>query len=1118
MLTRRMTRIITALGFVLAAVVATDVRAQGVTTGAVSGFVTDASGAPLENAQISITNQTTGFTSRTISREGGRYNLPGLEVGGPYTVEARRIGFAPHTRTGIMIQLSQSNRVDIRMEPQATQLQELEIRSTTGEIISPTSTGTKTTVSAQVLERAPSTSRNLVDFTRAAPQVSSSGPGYSGGGMSNRMNNVQIDGATERDVFGLGSTGQPGGQISAKAISIDAIKEYQILLAPYDVRQGNFGGLLLNAVTKSGTNEFHGSAFNYYRDETYGRDVAVLRATAFSRRQTGFSLGGPIIKDKLQFFTANEWTRESQPVSGPFFNQPTDAVTAFPFTATDITRFEAAYKAKTGHEPGSAGIVNTPTPMNNLFGRLDWSINSTNRLVARMNYTDATNENRRQNARASNRAVYTTNFHAINSNKKAPVVQLFSSFKNGWSNEAFAGATIVRDRRTPVSTDPMITVTYSSPTRTIVAGSDQFSQGNELDADTYEFADNLTIPRGNHSFVLGTRNELVKIRNLFTQSSYGVWNFASIADFENNVPSGFRRAFILGNEGNVYFDALTNAFYAQDTWTATPKLTLTMGLRADKSNFLTDNTYAPSIDSTYGVHTTPKGALQWSPRVGFNFDVTGDQINQLRGGIGVFVGTPPYVWMENAYAQNGRIITFLNCGPGGNPSNNNPAPKFDMDPNKYEVCANNQGTKQVGDVSFLDKNIKFPQPVRANLAFDRVLPFNLVGTVEALYSKTMNQLFFFSENLGPVVATDAHGRPMYGTICGVTTCPAVGGNAATSSGQPTIGRPALVNSNGGTARFSSAVNVKNQNKDYAYNLTAQLRKRYSNGWEALVAYNYGHAYDVQSFTSSTHISNYQFGRTLGEEKQDVIGKPSISLFDQPHKLTAFATKTIGWGRLIKSDWARGLATDLTMTYTGTSGAPHDYTYTGSTGRGDLNADGTNSNDRIYVPTDVNDVTQIRWGAPVAAAVGDTLTAAQQAAAFDQLINSQDCLSKSRGKIMERNSCRQPFSNFFDMTLRQNIPLLSSAQRVSVQLDIFNFGNLLNKKWGQQRFNPISGNSNIPLLSQTGMSGTDPKTAVPIVQFNYRVLDPTKSGTIEPNQIANTGGNYWRAQLSARVSF
>lgn len=1107
MLTRRLTRYITALGLVLAAAVATNANAQGNTTGGVNGFVTDASGAPLENVQISITNRTTGFSVRTMSRDGGRYSLPSLETGGPYTLEARRIGFAPSTTANIFIQLSQSNRIDIKLSAQATQLAELEVRATTGEIIAPTNTGTKTTVSQQALERAPSTSRNLVDFTRAAPQVSSSGPGYSGGGMSNRMNNVQIDGATERDVFGLGSTGQPGGQISAKAISIDAIKEYQILLAPYDVRQGNFGGLLLNAVTKSGTNEFHGSAFNYYRNQDYGRDVPVLRSTDFSRRQSGFSLGGPIIKDKLQFFTANEWTRESTPVTGPYYNQPTTAVTAFPFAAADITRFEAAYKAKTGSDAGSAGIVNSPTPMNNLFGRLDWAINASNRLVARMNYTDATNDGRRQNARNATRAVYTTNFHAINSNKKAPVFQLFSNFKNGWSNEAFAGATIVRDRRTPATTLPQITVSYANPNRTIIAGADQFSQGNELDADTYEFADNLTIPRGNHSFVIGTRNELVKIRNLFTQSSYGVWNFASITDFENGVPNGFRRAFILSNDGNVYFDAMTNALYAQDTWTATPKLTFTMGLRADKSNFLTDNSYAPAIDSTYGHHTTPKGALQWSPRVGFNWDATGDQVNQLRGGLGVFVGTPPYVWMENAYAQNGRIITFLNCGPGGNPSNSNPAPTFDIDPNKYSVCANGQGTKPVGDVSFLDKNIKFPQPVRANLAFDRVLPYNLVGTVEGLYSKTMNQLFFFSRNLGSVVATDAYGRQMYGTL-----------SAGTTGGVPTVGRPALVTANGGTARFSSAVDVKNQNKDYAYSITAQLRKRYSNGWEALVGYNYGHAYDVQSFTSSTHISNYQFGRTLGTEAQDVVGEPTISLFDQPHKVSAFVTKTIGWGKLVKGEWARGLATDITMSYTGTSGAPHDYTYTGSGGRGDLNADGTNSNDRLYVPTDVNDVNQIRWGSSIVAAVGDTLTAAMQASAFDQLINSQDCLKNSRGKIMERNSCRQPFANIIDMTVRQNIPLLSSAQRFAVQLDIFNFGNLLNKKWGQQRFNPISGNSNIPLLTQTGMNGTDPKTAVPIVQFNYRVLDPTKSGKIEPNQIANIAGNYWRMQLSARVSF
>ncbi|HXV16540.1 MAG TPA: carboxypeptidase regulatory-like domain-containing protein [Gemmatimonadaceae bacterium] len=1092
----------TALGLVLAAVVATDAHAQGITTGGVTGFVTDSSGAPLENAQVAITNRTTGVTQRATSRDGGRYSLTSLEVGGPYTLEARRIGYAPYTRTNIYIQLSQNDRIDIRLSPQATQLAELEVRATTGEIIAPTNTGTKTTISAQALERSATTTRNLVDFTKAAPQVSSSGPGFSGGGMSNRMNNVQIDGATERDVFGLGSTGQPGGQISAKAISIDAIKEYQILLAPYDVRQGNFGGLLLNAVTKSGTNEWHGSAFKYYRNQDYGRDVSVLRATDFYRHQTGFSLGGPIIKDKLHFFTANEWTRESTPVTGPYQGQPADASTKFPFSDADITRFIAAYKAKSGGEdPGTAGILNSPTPMNNLFGRLDWQISSANRLVARMNYTDATNNARRQNARSATTAVLSSNFHSINSNKKAPVVQLFSNFSNGMSNEAFAGITWVRDRRNPAtSTFPQVTVNVPRTSNRIIAGADQFSQGNELDADTYEFTDNLTIPRGNHSFVVGTRNEYVKIRNLFSQSSYGVWVFDSIQSFEAGTPSGFRRGIILGDDPNVYFDALQTAIYAQDTWTASPKLTMTLGIRGDISNFLTDNKYAPAIDSAYPGHTTPTGAFQFSPRLGFNYDVTGDQVNQLRGGIGVFVGTPPYVWMENAYAQNGQVITFLQCGASfGN--RDNPAPLFSKDPTIYNTCANGQGAKPIGDVSFLDKSLKFPQPVRANLAFDRVLPGNLVGTIEGLYSRTLNQLFFVNRNLTDPTATDKYGRAMYGTLA--------------TTGLATTARPALVLANGGTARFSTAIDVENQNKDYAYNLTAQLRKRYSNGWEALVAYNYGRAYDVQSFTSSTHISNWSFGRTIGGTPQ-LTPEVTTSLFDQPHKISAFITKTLGWGRLINSGWAEGLGTDVTLSYQGVSGSTHDYVYGGSGGRGDANADGIVGNDLIYVPKDVNDVNEIRFANGTFA--GETLTAADEAKAFNDLIEMTPCLKNARGTIMERNSCRLPFSNNFDLSVRQNIPLVSNSQRVAVQLDIFNFGNLLNKKWGQQQVSPYGSFNNISLLNITNMTSTDPATAVPTVTFNYRTLDPKKTGKIDPYQVGNFVSNYWRMQLSARVSF
>jgi hypothetical protein len=1105
---RRLKSIFLGISALLLASLATNASAQGVTTGAIGGTVSQENGTPLSGAQILVVNATTGFRTGGITRENGQFLVSGLEVGGPYTVTVRRIGYQPHTRENTYVQLSQTERIAVNLTPQATQISSLEIRATTGEIISPTSMGTKTTVTAQALERAPSIARNLVDFTRAAPQVSSSGPGYSAGGMSNRMNNVQIDGATERDVFGLGSTGQPGGQISAKAISIDAVKEYQILLAPYDVRQGNFGGMLLNAVTKSGTNKIHGSAFQYYRDQDYGRNVPVLRATEFSRKQLGFTLGGPIVQDKLHFFTANEWQRESTPVSGPFFGQPAGSATAFGWSDAEITRFEAAMRAKgSDAEPGTAGILNSPTPMNNLFGRLDFQLSEAHRLVARFNYTDATNDNRRQTGRSATRAIYSSNMHSINSIKKAPVIQLFSNFKNGWNNEAFFGASWVRDRRLPKTTFPQIFVNYSG-NRAIIAGSDQFSQGNELDADTYEFTDNLNIPYGNHSFVVGTRNELVKIRNLFTQSSYGVWTFSdvtaaggcglAIACFEAGIPTGFRRAFILSQGGNAYFDALQTALYAQDQWSVTPRVNLTFGIRGDISNFLTDNTYALAIDTAYGHHETPTSAIQFSPRVGFNWDVTGDLVNQLRGGLGLFVGTPPYVWMENAYVQNGNIITFLNCGAGaGNATN--PAPVFNADPNAYETCADGKGSKPIGDVSFLDKGLKFPQPMRANLAFDRVLPFNMVGTIEALYSKTLNQFFFVNKNLAGPQGKDKFGRVTYGTIA--------------ATGISTAIRPPAVIAAGGTARFTTAIETSNQNKDYAYNLTGQLRKRYSNNWEAAVAYSYGHAYDVQSFTSSTHISNWQFGRTLSARQEDAF--TGVSLFDQPHKFVANGTRTFNWGRESWGSWARGLATDLTVAYAGVSGSSHDYIYGGAGGRGDLNADGVQGNDLIYIPKDVNNQDEIRFANLTVAGV--VLTPAQQAAAFDALILATPCLREHRGEILVRNSCRLPFSHNIDVSLRQNVPLLSE-QRLSLQLDIFNFGNVLNKKWGQQRVSPLSGNANIPLLTHTASSSADITTAVPIVQYNFTTLDPAKSGFPEPYQVGNFTSNYWRMQLSARYTF
>jgi outer membrane receptor for ferrienterochelin and colicin len=1063
--------------------------AQGITTGAITGTVTGSGGEAIEGAQVQISNRSTGFTAGGISRANGIFFVQGLEVGGPYTVSVRRIGFEPQTRNNLNVGLSASTRADFTLTPQATTLSEVVVRAETSSDISPSAVGTKTTVSDTVIQRLPTTSRNLTDFIKIAPQVSSSGPGFSGGGMSNRMNNVQIDGTSERDVFGLGSTGQPGGQISAKAISIEAVKEYQVLLAPFDVRQGNFGGLLLNAVTKSGTNNFHGSVFTYFRNQDYGRNVPTLRATPYEKRATGFSLGGPIIKNKLQFFTANEWQTESLPVSGPYLGQPAGAGVAFPVSQADADRFTSILLNSYQYDAGTAGAFTNETPMKNMFGRLDYQLADAHRLVFRYNYNEATDQGRRQNARNATRAVYSSNFHQINTKKSSPVLQLFSNFGNGWSNEVFAGATIVRDRRTSPNTFPQITVTQLvNPVGggfvSALAGTDQFSQGNEGDFDTYEFTDNLSIPRGNHNFTIGTRFELVKIRNLFTQSSYGVWSFRNLDSLQAGNPLSFRKAFILAQGGNVYFDASQTAIYAQDQWTPKPNLVLTFGGRFDIGNVRTPNSYALAVDTAYGRHETTTGAVQFSPRFGFNWDMTGNQVNQLRGGVGLFVGIPPYVWIENAYINNGKIITFLNCTTG-----TTPAPAFSVDPGPIQTCRNGAGSKPIGDLSFVSKDLKFPQPMRTTLAYDRLLGSNVVLTLEGLYSKTLNQLFFVNKNIAGPVGLDAHGRVMYGTIA--------------ANGQATATLPAAVIANGGLARFSTAVDMVNQNKDYAYNLTAQLRKRYSNNWEGMFAYTYSKARDVQSFTSSTHISNSQFGRTLSGRIEDPY--TTTSLFNQPHKIVGILTRSF--------EWYRDFSTDVTMFYQGVSGSAHDYIYGGFAPVGDLNADGTQGNDLIYVPKNALDPNEIQFRATGTGAA--LVTAAQQASAFEELINNSRCLSKYRGQILPRNACSLPFSNQVDLTIRQALPL-GRGNRVSVALDIFNFGNLLEKTWGKVRVSPLNSFNNIPLITHVGMSTTNPATAVPIVNYNIRTL--VKDGLVQEYQPGEFASNYWRSQLSFRYSF
>jgi hypothetical protein len=426
----RIPRLTLGIALLAMSAAATPLLSQGVTTGGIGGTVTGAQSAPVEGAQITITNRSTGYVASARTRSNGSYLIQGLEVGGPYSVAVRQLGNEPQTRDGIRVTLSQVTRVDFQLVAQAQVLAGV---TTTGErsgaLISPTRTGIGTSITDTMVSRLPSLNRDFVDFARLTPQIAVvPGSGLSGGGISNRFNSIQIDGVSESDLFGLGSTGTPGGGVSAKSISVESVKEYQVLLSPFDVRQGNFVGALINAVTKSGTNTLTGSVYGFMRDQQMTRSQDYL--SAFNQKQMGFSLGGPIVKDKVFFFVNPEWQTQTQPTPGPFVGSPDATV-----TQAQIDAFNAAL-ATYGIAGGTGAIIPQENPLANIFGRLDFNLPMSSRARISLNYSDGTRTNF---SRGTSDFRLTSNAYDFASKKYSTVGQVFTNWTNGASNELSVG-------------------------------------------------------------------------------------------------------------------------------------------------------------------------------------------------------------------------------------------------------------------------------------------------------------------------------------------------------------------------------------------------------------------------------------------------------------------------------------------------------------------------------------------------------------------------------------------------------------------------------------------------------------------------------------------------------
>ena len=928
----------------------TDALAQGVTSGAITGVITNESGAPIAGAQVVIINRSTGYQTGTVSRANGLYLIQGLEVGGPYTIRVEMIGQRSRETNGVTVSLSQSTRVDIQLSEQAVELAALQIVSDRSSKFSPSSQGVSTVVSDTLVQRVPTFSRDFVDLLKLSPQVVFPASGAaSGAGAYNRFNTITVDGANQSERFNLGSTGGvPGGSGGGKIVSIDAVKEFRVMFTPTDVRQGNFAGMLVNAVTKSGTNDLRGGASFTYRTNT---DVAgfslvgkELRPSEFNVKQYAFHVGGPIIKDRLHFFVAPEFQERARPATGPYYDGGTPVGfgtgTASAIPVDSINRIASIMQTNHGLDVGSNAAVSNDNPLTNLFARLDFQISPNHWMVLRQIVNRAVDDVFSRNtssftASALNQNTgfrFASNGYEFETKNNSTVAQLYSNFSGGKSNELIVGySTINAERKVPVNTPEIaVAVNMGGQLRAVTLGTEQFSPGNLLTQDIYEVVNNLTIPMGNHTFTVGGRFDHTHIFNNFAQGAYGVYHFPTIAALAAGTPNNYAVGYANSrNPDDIPADFRVQMYslYAQDQWAITDRLTLTGGLRADIPNLMDTPPQNDTItallraagNTRIRTDAVPKTGALFSPRIGFNYDPTGDQRNQIRGGAGIFTGPPPYILLGNAYANTGLGLVRLNCTGTATPA-------FTIDVENLPTSCANAAAPAAGaagtvGINVNDPDYKYPQYLGFSGGFDRQLPFNMVLTVEGLYRKAINGVLVRDANFkGPRLAggqayTDRDGRVLYADTI------AANGTATTTT-QRYITTVRNVGFNEGI------IEVTNQSKDFNYSISTQLSKRFSDRLEATVAYTYMKSEDIQSLTSDRAISNWRNARQLSVAHEDL--ETSTSAFSRPHRLVAYGTYTMPWK-----------ITDLTLYFERSSGVPFTLV-----ALGDLNGDLYNGNDPI----------------------------------------------------------------------------------------------------------------------------------------------------------------------------
>jgi hypothetical protein len=1020
---------------VVAAAVSLPVLAQN-TTSAVSGRVVGGDGRPVAGATVTIVHTPSGTTVNSTTDSEGRYAARGLRAGGPYTITFQR-GNDIDRRSDVNLALAETLTLDGLLGVAAQTV------TVTGraanERFNRGNMGANTALGSREVGALPSIQRSLQDLARLDPRVSQTDKErgeISALGQNSRFNSITVDGVSISDTFGLESNNLP---MIKQPISMDAIAAVQINVSNFDVTQKGYTGANINAVTKSGTNEFKGSLYYVFRDQSMAgsrlnRTTGAFTAPApFKDTTMGFTIGGPIIKDKLFFFAGYEELTSKPIRNAPSFGPVGSAFTNVGITPDQIASLQSTARTRYGIDVGSFDIPpDAALSVKDTVLKLDWNISDSHRASVRFTKTEETNPI----FPANGATVLSLNSHWYDQVKTndSLVAQWLADWTTDLSTEVKVSRRTYESAPQTRSNLPQVSLVFTGPpptgttgtTRTLIFGTEQFRHFNELRTETLDTYAGATWNLGDHEIKFGADLTDNQIYNAFVNNSKGVYEFRGtdpIALLSAGTPSSYTLRFPLA--GRTLADGAANwtlgnlGLFLQDTWKVTRALTLMAGVRVDQISVGEKPLRNPAFATAFGLDntTTLDGSQLVQPRVGFNLNLTPkDGLRmQARGGAGLFEGSSANVWLTNPFQNTGVQNATLTC----NNSGGTPCPASVV----FTPDVNNQpgitGTIPAAAVDLIAPNLRQPSVWKFNLAFDTELPWaGMVAGIDWVRTQVNSGINYRHLNLGaPTRAAATDGRDVFY-------------NAAAQGAACWNGSDALVAGCGGRFRsgqlsaFGDVLLAEETTKGKGDSITLSLNGTVTPAFRWGMAYTRTTATEVSSLTSSTAISNWN-GRAVFNPNEDVAARSAYEVRDRIGANFSFQKAFVGNYR-----------TTVGMVYEGKRGKPYSWTI-----RNDLNGDGIAGNDLMYIPRGPGSGEVEFFGAtPEARAANE--------ARFWGVVNAWPELNAARGRVIGRNSDSAPWVNNWDLRVSQEVPGLWAKHRGSVSFDVLNFGNMLNRKWGR----------------------------------------------------------------------